>query len=60
MSAIKLCKRRRLGPVRPRSNRELFYKKILGTMARSGFNYEISKKVLELDKNEFDKLIKII
>ncbi len=60
VSAIKLCKRRRLGPVRPESNRELFYKKDMGVMARSGFNYEISKKVLELDKNEFDKLIKII
>ena len=32
----------------------------MGVMARSGFNYEISKKVLELDKKEFDKLIKII
>ena len=27
VSALKLCKRRRIGPVRPESNRELFYKK---------------------------------
>ena len=28
VSALKLCKRRRIGPVRPESNRELFLKKI--------------------------------
>ena len=28
VSALKLCKRRRIGPMRPESNRELFYKKI--------------------------------
>ena len=27
VSALKLCKRRRIGPLRPESNRELFYKK---------------------------------
>ena len=29
-------------------------------MARSGFSYEISKKVLELDKVEFEKLLKLV
>ena len=28
VSALKLCKRRRIGPLRPQSNRELFIKKI--------------------------------
>jgi regulatory protein len=27
VSALKLCKRRRIGPLRPDDNRELFYKK---------------------------------
>ena len=30
VSALKLCKRRRIGPLRPESNRELFYKKDMG------------------------------
>ena len=60
VSALKLCKRRRIGPLRPESNRELFYKKDMGILARAGFSFEISKKILELEKNEFEKLIKII
>ena len=34
VSALKLCKRRRIGPTRPESNRELFYKKDMGILAR--------------------------
>ena len=60
VSALKLCKKRRLGPIRPDANREIFFKKDLGVMARSGFSYEISKKVLELDKVEFEKLLKLV
>jgi len=60
VSAIKLCKKRRIGPLRPESNRELFYKKDMGILARGGFSYELSKRVLELDVKEFNKLIKII
>ena len=60
VSAIKLCKRRRIGAVRPQSNRELFYKKDIGILARAGFNFELSKRVLDLDQEEFNKLIKII
>ena len=54
-SAIKICKRRRIGPCREESNRPLFYKKDISILARSGFSYEISKKVLEIPKNEFKK-----
>ena len=43
-SAIKVCKRRRIGPNREESNRSLFYKKDISILARSGFSYEISKK----------------
>ena len=59
-SAIKLCKRRRLGPCREEGNRPLFYKKDLSILARSGFDYEISKKVLEIPKEEFIKFCKMI
>ena len=60
VSALKLCKRRRIGPIRPESNRDLFYKKDMGILARGGFSFELSKKVLDLEKEEFNKLIKII
>ena len=60
VSALKLCKRRRIGPLRPGANRELFYKKDMGILARGGFSYELSKRVLDLETVEFQKLIKII
>ena len=59
-SAIKLCKRRRIGPSRDESNRRLFYKKDMSILARSGFSYELSKKVLEIPKEEFNKFCKMI
>ena len=59
-SAIKVCKRRRIGPNREESNRSLFYKKDISILARSGFSYEISKKVLEIPKDEFLKFCKMI
>ena len=60
ISALKLCKRRRIGPLRPESNRELFYKKDMGILARGGFSFDLSKRVLDLDTHEFNKLIKLI
>ena len=60
VSALKLCKRRRIGPVRPGANRELFYKKDMGILARGGFSFELSKRVLNLELDEFKKLIQII
>ena len=59
-SAIKICKRRRIGPCREEDNRSLFYKKDISILARSGFSYEISKKVLEIPKTEFEKFCKMI
>ncbi len=59
-SAIKICKRRRIGPTREESNRPLFYKKDISILARSGFSYEISKKVLEIPKEEFKKFCKML
>ena len=60
VSALKLCKRRRIGALRPGVNRELFYKKDMGILARGGFSFELSKRVLDLAIDEFNKLIKFI
>ena len=59
-SAIKVCKKRRIGPNREESNRSLFYKKDISILARSGFSYEISKKVLDIPKEEFKKFCKML
>ena len=60
VSAIKICKKKRIGPMRPGANRELFYKKDMGVLARSGFSYDISKKLLSMEEKEFKKLLKLI
>ena len=60
VSALKMCKRRRIGPLRPHANRELFYKKDMGILARGGFSFDLSKRVLNLDIEEFNKLLKIV
>tara|TARA_B100001245_G_C22807327_1_gene388905 strand:- start:429 stop:989 length:561 start_codon:yes stop_codon:yes gene_type:complete len=57
-SAIKLCHRRKIGPNRNESNRKLFYKKDMGILARSGFNFETSKSVLNMSRTDFEKLLK--
>ena len=59
-SAIKLCKRRRIGPSREENNRPLFYKKDISILARSGFGYELSKKVLAVPKGEFKKFCRMM
>ena len=59
-SAIKICKRRKIGPCREEGNRPLYYKKDISILARSGFSYEISKKVLEIPKDEFKKFCKML
>ncbi len=59
-SAIKICKKRRIGPCREENNRSLYYKKDISILARSGFSYEISKKVLEIPKDEFKKFCKML
>ena len=59
-SAIKICKKKRIGPTRTEDNRNIFYKKDISILARLGFSYEISKKVLEIPKEEFLKFCKMI
>ena len=59
-SAIKICKKKRIGPARDENNRPLFYKKDIGILARSGFDFEISKRVMDLEKSEFLKIINLL
>ena len=59
-SAIKICKKKRIGPARTEDNRPLFYKKDISLLARNGFDFETSKKVMELEKDDFLKIIKLL
>tara|TARA_B100001250_G_scaffold74517_1_gene60888 strand:+ start:55 stop:618 length:564 start_codon:yes stop_codon:yes gene_type:complete len=59
-SAIKICKKKRIGPSRDESNRKLFYKKDMGVLARSGFGFEVSRRVMGLDKDEYLKIINLL
>jgi len=59
-SAIKICKKKRIGPARDVNNRSLFFKKDIAILARSGFNFETSKKVMDLEKNEYLKIINLL
>ena len=59
-SAIKLCKKKRIGPARIEDNRSLFYKKDISLLARNGFDFETSKKVMDIEKNDYLKIINLL
>tara|TARA_A100001011_G_scaffold352183_1_gene392818 strand:- start:184 stop:747 length:564 start_codon:yes stop_codon:yes gene_type:complete len=59
-SAIKLCKKKRIGPARTDNNRTLFYKKDISLLARNGFNFDTSKKVMDIEKDDYFKIIKLL
>jgi len=59
-SAIKICKKKRIGPARTEDNRSLFYKKDISLLARNGFNFETSKKVMDLKKDDYVKIINLL
>jgi regulatory protein len=59
-SAIKICKKKRIGPARAEDNRTLFYKKDISLLARNGFDFETSKKVMDIEKEEFLKIINLL
>ena len=59
-SAIKICKKKRIGPARDQDNRSLFYKKDISILARSGFDFETSKKVLEIVKDDYLRIINLL
>ena len=59
-SAIKVCKKKRIGPARTEDNRPLFYKKDISLLARNGFDFETSKKVMDLQKDDYIKIIRLL
>ena len=59
-SAIKLCKKKRIGPARVEDNRPLFYKKDISLLARNGFSFETSKRIMDIDKDDYIKIIKLL
>jgi len=59
-SAIKICKKKRIGPSRTEDNRALFYKKDISLLARNGFNFETSKRVMDLKKDDYLRIINLI
>ena len=59
-SALKICKKKRIGPARIEDNRSLFYKKDISLLARNGFSFETSKKVMDLKKEDYLKIIKLL
>ena len=59
-SAIKICKKKRIGPSRTEDNRALFYKKDISLLARNGFNFETSKRVMDLKKDDYLKITNLI
>ena len=59
-SAIKVCKKKRIGPARTEDNRSLFYKKDISLLARNGFDFQTSRKVMDMEKDEFLKIINLL
>ena len=45
---------------REESNRSLFYKKDIGILARAGFDFETSKKIMDIEKDEYIKIINLL
>ena len=59
-SAIKICKKKRIGPSRTEDNRTLFYKKDISILARNGFDFETSKRAMDLKKDDYLKIINLL
>ncbi len=59
-SAIKICKKKRIGPARTEDNRTIFYKKDISLLARNGFDFETSKKVMDLEKDDYIRIVKLL
>ena len=59
-SAIKLCKKKKIGPARTQDNRSLFYKKDISLLARNGFEFETSKKVMDIEKDDYLKIVNLL
>ena len=56
----KICKKKRIGPARAEDNRPLFYKKDISLLARNGFSFETSKRIMDIDQTDYLKIIKLL
>jgi regulatory protein len=59
-SGIKICKKKRIGPARAEDNRPLFYKKDISLLARNGFDFQTSKRIMDIDQSEYLKIVKLL
>ena len=59
-SGIKICKKKRIGPAREEDNRPLFYKKDISLLARNGFNFETSKRIMDINKEDYIKIVRLL
>jgi len=59
-SGIKICKKKRIGPARVEDNRVLFYKKDIALLARNGFDFETSKRIMDIDQADYIKIIRLL
>ncbi len=59
-SGIKICKKKRIGPARAEDNRPLFYKKDISLLARNGFDFGTSKRIMDIDRADYLKIIKLL
>ena len=59
-SGIKICKKKRIGPARVEDNRVLFYKKDIALLARNGFDFETSKRIMYIDQADYIKIIRLL
>ncbi len=59
-SAIKICKKKKIGAARDENNRSLFYKKDISILARLGFDFETSKKVMDIEKDDYLRIINFL
>ena len=59
-SGIKICKKKKIGPARTEDNRPLFYKKDISLLARNGFDFETSKRIMDIDKDDYTKIIRLL
>ena len=59
-SALKICKKKGIGPAREQDNRSLFYKKDISILARSGFDFDTSKRVMDIEKDDYLRILSFL
>ncbi len=57
---LNYVKKKRIGPARTEDNRPLFYKKDISLLARNGFDFETSKKVMDIEKKDYLKIVNLL